>query len=198
MYRRMKPKGRKQMNPKLLVVDNDHSVRESLTKLLTTENYDVLPARDGLEALKLFRSNPVNLVVLDVNLGSPDGWSVFDRMTEANPYVPTIITTGEFGQRDRAVIAGAEALIEKPIDVPIFLKTIRDLLAETREQRLERVCGDDAYCRYVARDYAAYWDLHRRRHSAPLEPSPSLQAALSTQPASHNATDLDGTLIYAT
>ena len=191
MYQRMKPKSSNQMKPKLLVVDDDHSVRDSLTKLLATENFDVLPARDGAEALKLFRSNPVSLVVLDVNLRPDDGWRVFERMTEINPFVPTVIITAAFGQRDRAVSAGVEALIEKPIDVPIFLKTIRDLLTEASEQHLERVCGDDAYCRYVTRKRATLLHLHEERHSAPLELSLSLQAVLSKEPEFSGTTELD-------
>ena len=179
MYQRTKGKGSNQMKPKLLVVDDDHSVRDSLTRLLAAENFDVLPGRDGAEALELFRSNPVGLVVLDVNLGQDDGWKVFKRMTEIKPYVPTVIITAEFDQRDRAVSAGVEALIEKPIDVPIFLKTIRDLLAEKSEHRLERVYRDDAYCRYVARKYPTLLDRHSERYSAPLELSMSLQAVLS-------------------
>jgi len=141
------------MKPKLLVVDNDHSVRESLRKLLEAEHCDVHAARNGVDALDYFRSSSIDLVVLDLNLATDDGWKVFHTMAELNPFVPTVIITAEFDQRALAVAAGVEALIEKPIDVPAFLKIIRDLLAETSEQCLERVCGDDEYCRYVARHY---------------------------------------------
>src|SRR5690606_41680413 len=69
------------------------SVRESMTRLLRMEHYEVLPARDGVEAIERFRSHIIDLVVLDLNLGSESGWQVFQRMTELNPYVPTIIVT---------------------------------------------------------------------------------------------------------
>ena len=65
--------------------------------------------------------------------------------------------------------------------VPVFLEIIRELLTETSEQRLERVCGDDADCRYLASKYATLLDLHEERHSAPLKLSLSLQARLSNQ-----------------
>ena len=180
--------------PKLLVVDDDHSVRESLKKLLETEHYDVHPARDGGEALDYFRSSPIDLVVLDLNLGTDDGWKVFHTMAELNPFVPTVIITAEFDQRERAVAAGVEALIEKPIDVPIFLKIISDLLAETSEQRLERVCGNDEYCRYVARHYEPFLSLLSERHSAPLKFSTALNTALLTLSLAGEATDRDGNL----
>ena len=161
---------------------DDHSVRESLKKLLETEHYDVHPARNAVDALEHFRSNQTDLVVLDLNLGTYDGWKVFHTMAAQNPFVPTVIITAEFDQRERAVAAGVEALIEKPIDVPVFLKIISDLLAETSEQRLERVCGDDEYCRYVARHYEPLLSLLNERHSAPLRLSSALNAVLSTLP----------------
>jgi len=138
------------MKPKLLVVDDDDSVRESLRKLLEAEHYDVYPARDGVDALYYFKSNSPDLVVLDLNLGTDDGWKVFHTMTELNPFVPTVIITAEFDQRERAVSAGVDALIEKPIDVSDFLKIISNLLAEPPEQRLVRVFGDDENCRNPA------------------------------------------------
>jgi hypothetical protein len=101
-------------------------------------------------------------------------------MTEMNPFVPTVIITAEFDQHERAVAAGVEALIEKPIDVPVFLKIISELLAETSQQRLERACGDDKYCRYVARHYESLLKLLNERHSAPLKFSTALNAALPT------------------
>ena len=155
--------------PKLLVVDDNHSVRESLRKLLEAEHYDVHPARDGVDALDYFKSNPTDLVVLDLNLGPYDGWKVFHTMTEVNPFVPTVIITAEFDQRERAVAAAVEALIEKPIDVPAFLEIISSLLTETNERRLERVCGDEKYCRYVGPDHEAFRRDLENRYSAPLK-----------------------------
>lgn len=163
--------------PTLLVVDDDHSVRESLKKLLESEGYEVLPACDGVDALNYFKSHRVDLVVLDLNLATDNGWKVFDRMTHTNPFVPTIIITAESGQHERAVAAGVEALIEKPIDVPVFLKIINDLLAETREQRTERVCGDDDYCHYVTGSFESHPKFLNERHSAPLRFSTALNVS---------------------
>ena len=185
------------MKPKLLVVDDDHSVRESLKKLLETEHYDVHPARNAVDALEHFRSNQTDLVVLDLNLGTDDGWKVFHTMAAQNPFVPTVIITAEFDQRERAVAAGVEALIEKPIDVPVFLKIISDLLAETSERRLDRVCGDDEYCRYVARHYEPLLSLLNERHSAPLRLSSALNAVLSTLPVVGEQPNHCGNLIVA-
>ena len=185
------------MKPKLFLIDDDHSVRESLRKLLEAENYDVYPAVDGIDALDHFKTKPSDLVILDLNLGTGDGWKVFRTMAELNPFVPTVIITAEFDQREHAVAAGVEALIEKPINVPVFLKIISDLLAETSEQRLERVCGNDEYCRYVARHYEPFLKLLNERHSAPLKLSSALNAVLSNLPLVGGTSGHGGNLIMA-
>ena len=156
------------MKPKILVVDDDRSVLESLTKLLEAEHYEVYPARGAIEAMEDFNSKPIDLVVLDINLGTDNGWKVFETMTITNPFVPTIVITAEWGQREQAVTLGVEGLIEKPIDVPAFLKMIRDLLAETTEAKLKRICGNDAYCRYIGRHYEPYLRMLQKRYDAPL------------------------------
>jgi DNA-binding NtrC family response regulator len=167
------------MKPKILVIDDDNSVRASLVKLLEMEGYELVHARNGPEGIDVFRSCPMDLVVLDVNLAEESGWSVFEELKELNPFVPTIVITAEFDQRGNAVRAGAEALIEKPMDVSAFLATVQDLLAETSEKRLERVCGDDEYCRFVAGYYAPYLSRLDERHTAPMTLSDSLSAALA-------------------
>jgi hypothetical protein len=74
----------------------------------------------------------------------------------------------EFGQRDRAVAAGVEALIEKPMDVALFLEIVGRLLAENRDGGLKRVRGDEHYCRYVNRNNGAFRHDLERRYSTPL------------------------------
>jgi CheY-like chemotaxis protein len=157
------------MKPIILVVDDDTSVRDSLKKLLEAENYRVLTARDSAEALEQFESERIHLVVMDVNLGEDDGWDTFERMATANGSVPTVIVTAEFGQRGRAIAAGVEALIEKPMDVPLFLEVVEQLLANNRDGKLKRVNGDERYCRYVNRSNEAFRRDLQRRCSKPLD-----------------------------
>jgi CheY-like chemotaxis protein len=156
------------MKPKILVVDDDHSVRASLTKLLEADHYVVYAARDAIEAMECFNSQSIDLVVLDINLGVDNGWQVFEAMTAKDPFVPTIVITAEWGQRDQAVTFGVEGLIEKPIDVPAFLKMIRELLAETADAKLKRICGNDAYCRIIGRHYGPYLRMLQKRYAAPF------------------------------
>lgn len=177
---------RMNMKPKLLIVDDDYAVRESLRKLLEAQNYEVLPAKDAREALHHFSAQPVDLVVLDINLGADNGWKVFEQMTMTNPFVPTIVITGECGQRAQAVSLGVEGLIEKPIEVPVLLNMIREFLAESTETKLKRICGNSAYCRFVTGHYEPSLRFLQERYAAPFRitsPGPAMRPAPAGPPS---------------
>ena len=182
------------MKKRLLVVDDDPAVLEAMTRLLVAEGYEVLAARDGAGALRHFNAGPVDLVVLDLNLGTDDGWEVFRKMAELNPFVPTVIITAECGQKDLARAAGVEALVEKPIDVPVFLEIVRDLLRERGEQRRERIYGSDEYCRYVARSYETFLRMLQERRSAPMKLASGLGAMAVVSPAADEVASGEGKL----
>jgi DNA-binding NtrC family response regulator len=126
---------------KVLVVDDDTSVRESLGKVLGDAGYEVLLATDGLEARERLDSDPVDLLLLDINLPRQNGWDTFERITSQDPTIPIIIVTGQPDQYPTALAAGVGALMEKPVDVPQLLQTIEELLVEPREDRLRRMTG---------------------------------------------------------
>ncbi len=183
------------MKARLLVVDDDQSVLTSLKKLLEAEQYAVYPARDATEALTQFKDARPDLVVLDINLGAENGWEVFQEMAVTNPFVPTIIITAEWGQQERAAALGVEGLIEKPIDVPVFLKMIRDLLAESSEEKQERICGRTEYGRFVGRHYEPYLRRLQERHAAPFRSVLDQIVPLRKQPTAADACEVEnGTL----
>lgn len=138
------------MKKNVLVVDDDASVRKSLGKVLSGTGYSVLEAKDGPEAIKLFETRPIDLVLLDIGLPVESGWDVFERITSQAPILPIIIITGTANQRDTAIAAGVGALMEKPLDVSRLLKTMQELLVESKEARLRRLCGYSQDTRYLA------------------------------------------------
>lgn len=174
------------MKRKLLVVEDDQAVCKALRKLLVGQGYGVLSTHRAVEALELVRKSPVDLVVLDMNLVKDDARAVLAALAEVNPRVPAVIITAECGQHDRAVALGAEALIEKPIDVPSFLETIEGILAQrTNSQRRPDWPNR---CRYRRPGYATFVRDLAERRSAPLRLSATLKAALSSrcQPEDHD------------
>jgi len=137
------------MKKRILIVDDDLQIRESLRKLLRAEGYDVVLATSGQEGFDKFDQENTDLLLLDINLPGCSGWDVFGTITSLNPFLPIIIITGRNNQRELAAEAGVGALMEKPLDVPVLLQTITGLLAESAEKRLRRLVGLDGQVRYA-------------------------------------------------
>ena len=125
----------------ILLVDDDPSVREMVGRVLTGEGYLVLTAANGPEALRIAASTAIDLVLLDLNMPGQSGWDTFEQLTSENPLLAIVIITARSQQLFTAVSAGTGALLEKPLDYPKMLQTIRDLLAESPETRLARLTG---------------------------------------------------------
>src|SRR5213594_2731548 len=68
------------MNTRVLVVDDDVSVRESLGRALKLENYEAVLAANGDEALQKFCEGYIDVVLLDLNMPVKNGWDAFERM----------------------------------------------------------------------------------------------------------------------
>jgi len=137
------------MKQRVLVIDDDASVRESLRKVLQGAGYEVTTAGDGEEAVTRFVPGQIDLVLLDLSLPFRNGWDVFERLTTQHPTLPLIIITGMPDQYPTALAAGVGALMEKPIDAPALLKTMAALLAEPAEERLRRMCGYQENTRHL-------------------------------------------------
>jgi DNA-binding response OmpR family regulator len=134
---------------KILVVDDDPQIRESLGKLMRAEGYEVAMAADGQEGIEIFDTTRIDLVLLDINLPGNSGWEIFGALTSSNPFLPIIIITGRENQHDLATLAGVGALMEKPLNVPLLLKIIAELIAEESETHLKRLAGLRRDLRYV-------------------------------------------------
>ena len=152
---------------KVLVVDDDASVRESVSKVLNEEGYNAVLAADGNEALKQFATHKIDLLLLDLGLPIKSGWDVFEQITAENPFVPIIIITGQADQYRVASAAGVGALMEKPLDVPQLLQTIQDLLAEPKETRLRRLCGQGGEVRHIPSSTASFLKHLREQSENP-------------------------------
>ncbi len=125
--------------PKVLLVDDDRSVRESLALALESENFRVVTASNGQEALDKYFEGYVDLVLLDLNMPVKNGWDTFERLTSLNPYLAIILITARLNQRDLALVAGASAIMEKPLDLSLLVQAMKRLMEESLEKRLQRI-----------------------------------------------------------
>lgn len=150
---------------RILLVDDDPTVRDSLNDVLVAEGYTAIPAANGQQALELVARSPVDLVLLDLNMPVQGGWDTFEQLTREHPLIPVIIATARPNQLFTAINAGAGALLEKPMDIPTLLQTIRKLLAEPVEQRLARLAGKETDFHFKAANPGgehAHMTWHRR------------------------------------
>jgi two-component system response regulator ResD len=125
--------------PRVMICDDEASVRESLVRVLWTEDYEVVPARDGRDAVSKFLAAPCDLVLMDLNMPQVDGWEALEWITKVHPMIPVILITARPNQYQRAVGLGIDALMEKPLDFPLLLKTIAELLSEPETDRVARL-----------------------------------------------------------
>ncbi len=134
---------------RVLLVDDDPGVRRMIQRVLEEENYIVIPAADGREAIELAASHSLDLVLLDLNLPGQNGWNVFEQLSKEHPLLPIIIITARPNQLFPALASGVGALMEKPLDLPKLLRTMSDLLAEPVQVRLARTAGERAEFHYL-------------------------------------------------
>jgi DNA-binding response OmpR family regulator len=135
---------------RILLVDDDVTVRDSLNAVLASEGFEVVPAENGQRALDLALQSAFDLVLLDLNMPVKNGWDTFEQLTREHPLLPVIIVTARPNQLFTALGAGVGALLEKPMDIPMLLRTIAKLLAESAEQRLGRLAGKKTEFHYQA------------------------------------------------
>lgn len=130
------------MKPKVIITDDDPSVRAALGNLLATEGYQVVLTASGDEALlRLLSDGPFDIMLLDLNMPGKSGWDTFERVTAFNPLLPILIITARPDQQLLATAAGVSALAEKPLDLVKLLRTIRELVEEPALNRLRRLAG---------------------------------------------------------
>jgi diguanylate cyclase (GGDEF)-like protein len=128
------------MPVKILVVDDDPDIRDILKLTLSEENYDVIEAGDGEEALKIIGTKPLDLVLLDFRIPKVDGREVCRRIKKdlLLRHLPIIMVTGKGDISDKVggIDAGADDYIVKPFEPKELLARIRMILRRT-ERDLE-------------------------------------------------------------
>jgi two-component system response regulator GlrR len=125
--------------PRVLLVDDDFSVRQAVSLALQSENFEVVTAWNGREAVEKYFQGQIDLVLLDLNMPISNGWDTFERLTTMNPYLAIVLITGTHHQRHAAAVAGASAIMEKPLNLPLLVQVLNRLANESLDQRLKRM-----------------------------------------------------------
>lgn len=116
--------------PRVLVVDDDRAVRESLRRSLTFNDYDVVMAADGAEALVAVGTHHPDVVVMDVMMPRLDGLEATRALRSSGHDVPIIVLTARdaIGDRVEGLDAGADDYLTKPFALDELLARLRALL----------------------------------------------------------------------
>ncbi len=129
---------------KLLLVEDDQTLRETLAYNLTREGYDIIQAGDGVTALDLAREQLPDLVVLDLMLPGLDGLTVC-RTLRHEREVPIVLLTARTGEVDRIVglDSGADDYIVKPFSLGELSARLRAVLRRGRTLPETRIQSGD-------------------------------------------------------
>lgn len=125
---------------RILIVDDEPPIRRFLHTSLEAQRYRVLEASDGKVCLYMVRTNPIDVVVLDLGLPDMSGFEIIQRLREQGSVVPIIVLssrTDEVG-KVKALDLGADDYVTKPFGVDELLARIRAALRHRLQQQGEK------------------------------------------------------------
>ncbi len=118
--------------PTVLIVDDDKFTQMLINDIVSTENYSVLYASSGIEALKTLRKHKPDIILMDMNMPSLDGVETIRRIKDSPKFssIPIIMVTGNNAKKDviESLKAGAADFVFKPISHGILLDKMETLL----------------------------------------------------------------------
>lgn len=129
---------------RVLIVDDEASVREVLGHYLGVEGFDVLPAADGVTALQLFASTPPDLVILDLMLPGMDGIEVCRRM-RATSAVPVVMLTARSEEAEKLAgfRAGTDDYVTKPFSPREVVMRVQAIMRRLEATSVPAMVLDD-------------------------------------------------------
>ena len=130
------------MNDKMiLIVDDESRIRKLIKDFIEQEEYSILEAADGEEAVEQFESNmnKVNLVILDVMMPKQDGWSALRQIRQISN-VPVIMLTARSEEQDElfGYELGVDEYVSKPFSPKILIAKIKAILQRTSPKEIKK------------------------------------------------------------
>lgn len=121
---------------KVLVADDKETSRELIRTVLESSGYTVSEANDGLEAVRYARELRPDLVILDLHMPGLDGFGVLAELRRDQSFAATPImaltASAMQGDRERAMVAGFDSYVSKPIPLSMLREEVRRLLTKPK------------------------------------------------------------------
>jgi DNA-binding response OmpR family regulator len=128
--------------PKILLVDDSESVRQSLKLVLEHHGFHVIAAANVAEAIHLIDTEPFDVLLSDLHMpGAGDGFTVVSAMRHKYPDAVTLLFTGYPALREAmdAILLQADEILVKPMPIPELVQLIRDRLEKRRNRHATNV-----------------------------------------------------------
>lgn len=127
---------------KILLVDDDSKTRDALARALVEADYRVVAALNGSDALRQIQQHSIDVAVLGLGRDSENDWDTVERLTQNQPQLRFIVAGTDSEGFAHPLASTAEALLEKPIDLPLLFETLEGLseFSYTRATRDLAVC----------------------------------------------------------
>lgn len=118
---------------RILVADDEAPIRELLRQALEMNGYEVVEAANGVETVKIFRENQIDLVITDIIMPDKEGLESIMDLKEIDPDVKIIAMSGggrlePHSYLQMAAKFGAKKVFQKPLSISLLLSTIKELL----------------------------------------------------------------------
>ncbi|KAF2956861.1 response regulator transcription factor [Marinitoga sp. 38H-ov] len=123
---------------KILIIEDEESIRDLIRMNLILENFDVITAENGNDGIELFKKENPELVILDLMLPDKDGFEVLKELQSMNYKIPIIILTAKNNQNDKllGLELGADDYITKPFDSKELILRIRNIIRRMKKSNI--------------------------------------------------------------
>jgi DNA-binding response OmpR family regulator len=135
----------------VLVIEDEADIRNFISRVLELEGYDVFKASDGIVGMEILKEQPIDLVLLDLRMPGPDGWSILKEIKRNPDFapIPVVVLTAiaETIQRRKTLRMGASSYLIKPLSSHVLSKVVANVLRgkRTSDRLLEQNIVDRIY-----------------------------------------------------
>ena len=124
---------------RVLIIDDEAPIRSMLKLMLERDGYEVAEAPDGMEAIRIYRQNPADLIITDLIMPNQDGIGMIIALKKEFPDVKIIAMSGGGLNKPEGYLKGAKKLgaactLTKPIDRDEMLRAIKNVLQSPSSQ----------------------------------------------------------------
>ena len=121
------------MTGRIMVVDDDSALRETLHEILTDEGRDVVSAKDGFQAIQMASESQIALIFMDIRMPGMNGVDAFLAIKEILPDCVVVLMTGHSLESlvEKALSEGAKTVLSKPVSIEHLLEIVDEVVSES-------------------------------------------------------------------